>query len=278
MRRFAIGMLAGLLLLALPVYKASAFYCCDPWGYVGYSAFVQAGASVVQSITSSVSRIVGVLASGKIDQTWSNGMGALYAEKTKQTAEEKAFNEGSMAVSSQLYLQSRAGEAAENFVPAPLQAQTVTNAVMLSEQDSIVRSKVAANDGSFASYFYSNQPVSAETVLQRHKPYCSDADVDLGRCDKAADSTLQNADINLNSLLNPGDGQYETLSDDEKNAALAFVKNVVLPMPVYRSAILGTGEAGKAFDAQMMADQAALSVAAHSFDSLIANRTRRHQE
>ncbi|MBP0645511.1 hypothetical protein J8J17_27330, partial [Mycobacterium tuberculosis] len=61
--------------------------------------------------------------------------------------------------------------------------------------------------------------------------------------------------------------------------ALAFVANAVNPMPATRlSALQGKSEQAKAVDAALLADQAALSVAAHSFNAAIAHRTRRHQQ
>lgn len=270
----------GVALVALPVYKANAFYCCDPWGAVGYAAFVQAGESVITSVTESATNIINSIAGdGKIFTTWNNGMGKWYTEIEKQTAAQKVFSEGDITVNSQFYLQERASEAAEHAVTPAQQSQTIINAMLLAEQSSIVRQKISKNDMDFMADFYAIKATDPTIVIERHKPYCSATDQKRGRCDTIAPSTMQNADIDINTIFNPGDGQYETLSDEERDAALAFVRNVVHPVPEVRLSAQQNGSAqAKEVDSNLLADQAALSVAADSFNSLIANRTRRHQQ
>lgn len=265
-------------LIVVPVYKAQAYMCCDPWGWVGYAAFVQAGTMVVSSITSAASSIVEVI-EGRISRTLDSGFGKYEAELSRQTAVHKVFKQGEVAVGSQLYMQERAGEAAEKAVTPAQQSLTITNAMMLSEQSSIVRQKISQADADFMANFYSTKAVDPSIVIDRHKPYCSAQDQELGRCDSLASPTMQNADLNVNTLLNPGGGQYETLADEERDAAQAFVRNVVNPIPEVRlSSQQNQSAQAKTVDALLLADQAALSVAAHSFNSQIAHRTRRRQQ
>lgn len=242
------------------------------------AALSMAATQVIQSITTSTSTLVEWLGV-RIDPAWSNGFARTVAEKQKQTASIRVFNDGAAAVTSQLYMQEKAASAAERAVQPANLSTTVTNGAMLSEQTSIVRTKSASNDAAFMADFYTRKSTDAGVVIERHKPYCSQTDVDRGRCDKAVSPTMQNADMMVNTILNPGDGQYETLADEERDAGIAFVKNVVNPVPVNRSSVIQAGSAqAKAYDAALLADQAAMSLAAHSFNAIIANRTRRHQQ
>lgn len=235
-------------------------------------------ASVIRDVTGAVSSMA-TWASFRINPAWGNGFGKTMAEKQKQTASIRVFKDGAAAVASQLYMQEQSAAAAEqSTLPASL-TTTVTNAAMLSEQTSIVRTKTAANNAAFMADFYSTKSTDPGVVIERHKPYCSQVDVDRGRCDKASSPTIQNADLMVNTILNPGEGQYETLADDERDAGVAFVKNVVNPVPAnrFREAQAGSAQA-KAYESALLADQAAMSLAAHSFNAIIANRTRRHQQ
>lgn len=89
---------------------------------------------------------------------------------------------------------------------------------------------------------------------------------------------MQNADLMFNTIVSPGEGQYETLSDEERNAANAFVRQVINPVATARQPARSSTPADRALEARLLADQAALSVAAHSFNAAIAHRTRRHQQ
>ncbi len=251
---------------------------CEVWSPETIQAFGLAATSESASIVSSTTAIISQITL-QIIPSWGNGFGKAMAEKQKQTASIRAFNQGAIAVSTQFYMQEQSAAAAERSVLPASITSTVTNAAMLSEMTSIVRTKTAINDAAIMGEFYSTKSTDPGVVIERHKPYCSQTDVDLGRCDKAASPTMQNADLMVNTLLNPGDGQYETMADEERDASLAFVKNIVNPVPVARFSAAQAGSAqAKAYEAVLLADQAALSLAAHSFDAIIANRTRRHQQ
>ena len=81
--------------------------------------------------------------------------------------------------------------AAERAVPPANLATTVINGAMLGEQTGIVREKIAANHASLMTDFYTMNPADPNIVIERHRPYCSRADVDGGRCDKAAAPTMR---------------------------------------------------------------------------------------
>lgn len=258
--------------------KYGCYLWCEIWSPEAISAFSSAATSVISNITTSVTTVV-TLIETRINPIWENGFGKSMAEKQRQTASIKTFKEGASAVTTQLYMQEQSAAAAErSVVPASI-TSTVTNAAMLSEMTNVVRAKTAANNAAIMADFYAKKSADPGIVIERHKPYCSQADVDRGRCERVASPTMQNADLTVNTILNPGEGQYETMADEERDASIAFVKNVVNPVPVARfGAARADSPQAQAYEAALLADQAALSLAAHSFNSLIANRTRRHQQ
>lgn len=242
------------------------------------SALGSAATNVMTKITTTLTSMVAMI-NGQIIPVWVNGFAKAETEKQKQTASIRTLKEGRGAVDMQFYMQDQSAAAAERSVLPASITSTVTNAAMLSEMTNVVRSKIATNDAAIMGEFYATKSVGPGVVIERHKPYCSQAEVDNGRCDKAATPTLQNADLMVNTVLNPGEGQYETMADEERDASLAFVKNVVNPVPVARfSAAQADSPQARAYEAALLADQASLSLAAHSFNAIIANRTRRHQQ
>lgn len=242
------------------------------------AALSMAAMNVIGSITLKAATLVEWV-EVRLVPGWDAGVAKAIAEKQKQTASIRVFKDGTVAVGSQLYMQEQAAAAAERYIPPANLTTTITNGMMLSEQTSIVRSKIAVNDAAFMAEFYSKKSADPGVVIERHKPYCAQMDVNRGRCDKAVAPTMQNADLMVNTILNPGDGQYETLADDERDAGIAFVKNVINPVPTNRFSATQAGSAqAKAYESALLADQAAMSLAAHSFNAIIANRTRRHQQ
>jgi len=249
---------------------------CEIWSPEMIQALSQAAAKVIGNISSTANTMISWMEI-RLTPTWANGISRLMAEKQKQTAYFRTFKQGDAAVKGQLYLQEQAGAAAERAIAPSGLTTTVTSAALMSEQGQIVRSKIVANDAAFMSTFYSKNATDINIVIERHKPYCTEAEVTKGICDKAASPTMENADLMVNTVLNPGEGQYETMADEERDASLVFVKNVVNPLPVNRQVVSKVTDQDKTYDAALLADQAALSIAAHSFNVMIANRTRRHQ-
>jgi len=164
-------------------------------------ALSMAATSVIGTITATTTSLV-VWFEIRIVPTWAAGFGKVAAEKQRQTAALRVMKEGNAAVQSQLYLQEQTGAAIERAAPPANISTTVTNGLMLGEQTSVVRSKVAANNAAFMSGFYARSSSDPGVVIERHKPYCSQADVDRGRCDKAVSPTMQNADLMVNTILN----------------------------------------------------------------------------
>lgn len=265
---------AGAILLVLGILvvrPAFAYMCCDPWGAVGYSAFVQAGSQVVRAISRSMIELT-LTIERKIVKSWESGFGNYSSEVGKQTASQKTFAEGRVAVDAQMYMTERAAEASIDATPAAQQAISITSAMLMSEQSSITKQKLQALDLAYAADFFSIKSPNPALVLERHVKYCSGDDVEKERCSPAAFASMQNADLNVATILNPGEGQYETLSEEEVAAANVFVRNTTNPWPTMR---LQGNEDVKVAESMMLADQAALSVSAHSLNAAIAHRMKR---
>lgn len=267
-RRWIAASAIALGVAAIPVYRASAAPCCDPWGFVGYSAFVQAGAKVVAKFTSWGSEIALVLG-GDIYPDWWSGVNGQQAVMTQQLAAQQALFEGKHAVDANLMAQERAGSAAEDSIPSSSQAatmasvQAVGSAVAGSARQTAAENRKVQDAAHGA--FYQDQLA----VIQRHAPYCSDRDASAGRCQAVA-ATMQDRDIRFDKMLEPGDGR-KTFSAAEIEAARAFVKNVTFEMaaqlPDTRS------QQGKALRAYELADDAVMSLASNSLNAIIARRS-----
>ena len=229
--------LSAFFWIALPLAsvpgEANAKCLCEVWSPVAIAAISKAAALNIAAIAADAGVMVAWIET-RIVPTWASGFGKLRAEKQRQTASFRVFGEGRLAVDTQFYMQEQAAIAAERAVPPANLATTIINGAMLGEQTGIVREKIAASDALLMTDFYVTNSADPNVVIERHRPYCSQAYVDGGRCDKVAAATMQNADLMVNTVLNPGEGQYETLSDEERDAALAFVMNVINPVPMSR--------------------------------------------
>lgn len=257
------------LLAALPYMKASAAYCCDPWGIPGKTAFAAAGSSVVGAITAQVTALSNYLQL-YTSQTWSSGVAKTAEELSKQTAASRTFEQGRIAADTSLYMTGVSGDAEEQAQEPALLDQTVTNAVLLSEQFSQQKNNRRRDDAGFAEYMRGDLH---EDLVSRGREFCDLRGKAAGFCDAIASSTLQNADISFNTISNPGDGQYETLTDAEARAARAFVRNVVAATPTATTA--GSTAQDEYHEGLLLADQAVLSLAAHSLHSVMQNRVRK---
>lgn len=263
----------------LGVSTTVAAFCCDPWGLPVREAFIQAGQVVARSITASASAIA--VPTAQIQGAIQDGTTRVAGMRQQQTAAQHTMADGRMAVQQQAEQQRAAAEAVEQRQPAPQMETTVTDAALTAELDPIVSDKVVAYDEDWSNHFLSKTPQDVTSaILARHQPYCAPEDVARGVCPQAAIPALQNADLTVNSLYQPGNGQYNTLSDQEHAAAIAFVQNLTQPAPYAPPATTNPtstqGAAGALANA-LTSDQAALALVAHSFNTQIAERTRRHE-
>lgn len=292
----AAGWLTSLLLvsaLALgPLREAIAGACvceipcddgcckwCEIWSPDMISALNRAAEKNISSVGDGVATIVQMIEL-RIMPTWVSGAGRWMEELTRAVAARRTLSEGGLAVDADLALQQAAGDAAADSVLPAEMMTTFTNSALLREQMAVERGKVASNTTSILS---TARPAALEdpaaVVIRRHQPYCTPLDVERGFCTQPATDGMRNADLIAGIAFDPGEGQYDTYADAERDAALAFARNVVSPIsgaPLPR-ALEGSPQA-KLHEAMALADDAALSLAAHSFAALIAHRTRRHQK
>lgn len=274
-RAILVGAGGGVILsagLTAALDADAAFTCCDPWAQVGYNAFVAAGNAVVGAITSSVTTIVTDLQTGPM-YNWDQGMGQWLQELGKQTASTRALTEGKIAAESQLYIQEKTGDAVMATVEAASFDETITSALMLGDQDVTVRKAVREYGRIHADSLVSDRFASpSAAAVARHQKWCSQRQVDAGVCAQAAAPGMEYADVNVASVLNPIAGK--TYSDEGRQAALDYVQNVVGNEHLRAQAGTDSPQA-RAADALTIADQAALSAAAYSLNSIMAERTRR---
>jgi len=79
-----VGSLAG-------IQQAQSKVCCDPWGWVGYAAFMSAGSAVVTAITASATTVVNGLI--MVQQSWSQGFQGWMGEQTTASAQRVQIKE-----------------------------------------------------------------------------------------------------------------------------------------------------------------------------------------
>lgn len=262
------------LIGALPYMRANAYVCCDPWGVPASTAFVAAGTSIVGAITAGVSSVSGVL-TGQLQADWGTGIGKTLEQLNKKTAARRTFEQGRIAASTEMYLNEKRGEAAENAIEPALLDETVTNAALMSEQLQQERENRRREDITLSEDLRSFD-IAPKTPVSRHGAYCDPHAFAAGVCEVLPPSSLQSADLMVNTITNPGDGQYETLSDDEIAAGRAFIRNIVAPTPL--RGMPGNTAQVTQHDALLLADQAALSLAGHSLNSVMLHRMRKRND
>lgn len=272
-RAIVAGVGGGIVLaVGLTVTLNANAYCCDPWGVPGANAFMQAGTSVVEAITSAVATVVNEVETGPL-YTWEQGMGKAYTEMSKHTASDRVIEEGAIEAKTKLYLAGEKADASERAVEPAMLDQTISNTLVLAEGQTGAANINHGDDASFADALVDAPYAGGDRVVDRHlSTYCDSQHADAGLCTGTfnSDYDQQNADVRIGTL-------YGTSAYDESTraAALAFVGNVVSPTSL-RASPDGAGEQREAVEAMTLSDQAALALAAHSFNAQIADRTLKH--
>ena len=101
--------------------------------------------------------------------------------------------------------------------------------------------------------------------------YCSEADVERGRCTNSAPKAMQGAAIDAGTLLIPSAG--ETYGVDEARAAADFVTMVTNPSPSEMlPRALESGRGGERFQIAQMVGQSRMSVATGALVQIMASR------
>lgn len=271
--RKAAVLIGGSVLIGAFPYLGVAQVCCDPWGVPMTTSFEAAAAAVVSTLSTSATSIVSLLEL-QVDPAWSTGFAGTQEHMAKQLAARRLLAQGRVEVMTTLHMTQVAGSAQENGMEAALTDESVTNGAMASEQAPRLRDVLARSGGAFADYAREDPNAVHSSPQRRHAPFCGPAWHAAGGCQTLAPSVLQDADLQVSTITAPGQGLYETLSDDEALAVQAFVRNVVLPVPI--NEIGGAGASTGLRDGQVGAESALASLAAYGFDHVAAKRVRRH--
>lgn len=250
-------------------FQPPANACCGD-GATAAAGATAAGLTVSAAIASSASTIIAWLE--KINLTISDGFGKLYAEIEKQTAAMRTFEQGNAAVQSQLYMEKARADAQVKYELSPRVCFETAGGSSATVAAGEVRETLNDLNRDFAkrTLFTPNTSAAVGKIFDDHvDKYCSQQDVDLGRCSRTADPKLQNADVRADATLNTS-----SYTPEQVVAARAFVNNVANPMPTQN--IPKDWEKtsyGKIFVAGQYIEQARASVAANSLNAAVAART-----
>ncbi len=265
-RVFWILMLIGTIGLSV---HAPANACCGD-GAAAAAGATAAGSAVSAAIGTATSTIVTWLE--RLNTTITNGFGRLYAEIQKQTAAMRTIQQGNVAVQSQLFMEKARADAQIRYELSPRVCFESAGASSMGVAAGESRETMNELNRDFAkrTMFTPNTSAAVAKIFDDHaEKYCSQQDVDLGRCSRAADPKLQNADVRADAMLN-----VSTYTPEQIAAARAFVNNVANPTPTQN--IPKDWEKtpqGKSFIAGQYIEQARASVAANSLNAAIAART-----
>lgn len=248
--------------------QSPANACCGD-GAAAAAGATAAGSAVSAAIGAATSALVGWLE--RLNTTISTGFGRLTAEIEKQTASMRTFEQGNAAVQSQLFMEKARADAQVKYELSPRVCFETAGGASAAVAAGEVRETLNDLNRDFAqrTMFTPNTSAAVGKLYDDHiSKYCSQQDVDLGRCSRAADPTLQNADVRADSTLNTS-----SYTPDQIVAARAFVNNVANPMPTQN--IPKSWEStpqGKTFVAGQYIEQARASVAANSLNAAVARR------
>lgn len=261
-----------LIILAFLSSDVIARPCCEPWGWTGYAAFVSAGAVEVAAVTAAATTTATSLY--LVQKSWADGFNSVNQSKMQDTEQRQLLEQGRLTVQASREADLRIAEAQTQYADTPMQDQTITNALVMSGSAKVAQTNVTKLAKSWSDSFIAKDAMegSYHSIVRSHEGYCDAAAVAAG-CAKLAPAALQNADLDVRTILLPGDGQNPTLSDEERDAAVIFIKNVTNPIAATTPPF---GTTDHAMDALLMSDEAALSAAALSLQSILAHRTRRH--
>lgn len=258
-----------IVILLFALAQAPAEACCGD-GKEASGASKKAGEMIADAISNSESAIVAWLEKANI--TISSGFGRLNAEIAKQTAAMRAFEQGNAAVQAQMVMERARAEAAVKYRMSPRVCYEIAGGSSATVAAGEVKETLNDLNRDFAkrTLFTPNTMAAVGRIYDDHaNKYCSQQDVDQGRCSRAADLRLQDADVRADTMLNSS-----SYTPEQIVAARAFVINVTNPMPTQN--IPQKWEAtpqGKTFVAGQYIEQARASVAANSLNAAVAART-----
>lgn len=257
------------LVVAIALMGSSPAWACCGDGAAAAAGAQAAGASVSAAISTATSTIVRWLE--RINSTIEDGFSQLYSEIGKQTARQKVFNEGQIAVQSQLYMEKARADAEYKFALSPRICYETAGGTAAGVAAGETKQNLADLNKNAAkrALFTPNTTAAVSKIYDTHADkYCSAQDAQLGRC-TAADASMQNADVRADLMLNASSYNAAQLE-----AAQVFVTNLSNPIP---SQNIPKGwektPEGKLFIAGQYVEQARNSVATNSLNQSIAMRT-----
>ena len=277
LRAIVIGVGGGVALAAglTATMDARGVTCCDPWGVPGAIAFIEAGTMVVEAITASVAEVMNVVETGPL-YTWDMGVGKATTEYAKQTASNRVIEQGAVQSATQIYLEGQRAQATEAAVEPAMLDETVPNALMIAEGQPARAQSVRKYDAALADSLVAGPYSNPNALVDRHLSlYCDYRHTANGVCEKQANDDMQNADVSIATIYG---GTSATLSDQQRDAALAAVQMIVASDPV-RTVSTGAQKSSQeqALEAISLADQATLALAGHVLNAQIADRSRKRE-
>lgn len=264
--------LMALFFICSLIIQAPTSACCGD-GKEAADGALKSGDLMSRAISSSTQVLVGWLE--HLNLTIEAGFGKLYAEIEKQTAAMRTFAQGNAAVQSQLYMEKTRAEAQLRFEPSPRNCFEAAGGTGSGVASAGAAQALRSFNTDFAkrTLFTPNTSAAVGKIYDDHViKYCSQQDVELGRCPSPVDPYMQNADVRADATLNTS-----SYTQDQVAAAQAFVNNVVNPIPTQN--IPKNWEStsqGKTFVAGQYIEQARASVAANSLNAAVAERTPIH--
>lgn len=195
------------------------------------------------------------------------------AETTRQIAATRQIAQGEVAAMVHLAMERARADAAENAMPSPMWEEAATTTLLIGSQERVNRNRTI--DRAAMLVERSARPRPLNDIADLHFAYfCPGQQRDAGMCTTSVHPTLQLTNVSVGALLNPGDGQYETLSTNEIVAAELLTETIT--MPRVDAPIAVTPGAGEIMAGLSLADRAALSASSYSFASMISSRERKH--
>ncbi|KAF1702988.1 hypothetical protein [Pseudoxanthomonas kaohsiungensis] len=242
--------------------------CCGD-GIAAAAGAESAGAAVVAAIGSAASSMSVLL--NTINSNVTTGLAQVVQEISKQTASQKTIEEGTIQATTQLYMEEKRGDAVVDYALSPracfeAQAATAVAGGASSVNQSTTNLMRGLQD---RTLFTTNTAAAVDRVFRTHaEKFCSDRDVELGRCTRAADVDLQNADVRADNILG-----RDVLTADQLAAATAYLNNVINAVPT-QNVPKGWERTpqGRAFVAGQLMEQSKLSTAALSMSRMVAMR------
>lgn len=260
--------MAGSIVILATTMVSPATACCGD-GKVVALAETLAGRGLSSAVGEAVVAVAAWLE--RLNATIAVGFGKVLAEIQRQTAALRVMEEGSTAVRTQLFMEKVRADAAVKYELSPRACFEVAAASASTTAGEEVHQAVAKVSRMLDRHtlFTANTSATIGRMHDEHlAKYCSQQDADLGWC-QVTDPALQNADIRADTLLNT-----PAYTGRQAEAAGTFVRNLTNPAPTQMiPRVLEATPQGKTFVAGQYIEQARASLAAHSLNTQLAERT-----